>query len=115
MGLFCGYDSDSEGSDWWWFEPDDEAPLSTKRSRKCCSCGEKITVGSVSRKITRYRPPTEFEEMRGIYYDEAPLPPWYFCEACGDLAESIKELGFCYTLGENLKTQIQEYWSEEHE
>lgn len=115
MGLFCRSDSDYDSGEWWWYAPAEEAPLATKRSRKCCSCGEKISVGSVSREIRRYRPPTEFEEDRGICYDEVPLPSWYFCETCGDLADSISELGFCYTLNKNLKTQIREYMSEEHE
>ena len=112
MSLFCdagGYDTD--GTDWWWYQPDAEAPLATKRSRKCCSCGQKVGVGETARKIRRYRPATEWEEMRGIACDEVPLSDWYLCETCGDLADSISELGFCYNLGggESLKQQIAEY------
>ena len=36
MSLFCDagvYDTD--GAEWWWYQPADEAPLATKRSRKC--------------------------------------------------------------------------------
>ena len=112
MSLFCdagGYDTD--GADGWWYQPDAEAPLATKRSRKCCSCGQKVGVGETARKIRRYRPATEWEEMRGIACDEVPLSDWYLCETCGDLADSISELGFCYNLGggESLKQQIAEY------
>jgi hypothetical protein len=115
MSLFCdagGYDTD--GADWWWYQPADEAPLATKRSRKCCSCGQKVGVGETARKILRYRPATEFEEMRGIACDEVPLADWYLCEPCGDLADSLSELGFCYDLdGESLAEQIAEYRREE--
>ncbi len=109
MSLSC-YCGDYDGADWWWHEPQDEAPLGTKRSRKCCSCGSKIDVGQVSRKVRRFRPPTEFEYNRGIADDEVPLADWYLCETCGDLADSIGELGFCYSLGdESLQQQIRDY------
>lgn len=114
MSLFCGIDGDHDGADWWWYQPEGEVPLATNRSRKCCSCGEKISVGETARKIRRYRPSTEFEEMRGIACDEVPLADWYLCETCGDLADSISELGFCYSLdGESLQDQIAEYRREE--
>lgn len=38
------------------------------------------------------------------------------CVICGDLADSIKELGFCYHLGsESLQQQIAEYRRDEAE
>jgi len=112
MSLFCDVGGcDTDGVDWWWYQPADEAPLGTKRSRKCCSCGQKIKVGETARRVLRYRRATEFEKTRGIAYDEVPLPDWYLCETCGDLADSISELGFSYHLGdgESLKQQIAEY------
>lgn len=109
MSLFCGTDGDYDDPDSWWDWPQDEAPLATKRSRKCCSCGQRIRVGETARKVRRYRPATEWEEMR-CFGDEIQLTDWYLCEVCGDLADSISELGFCYTLGdESLKQQIAEY------
>ncbi len=113
MSLSCGTDYDGDDCDWWWHQPSDEAPLATKRSRKCVSCDAKIKVGDTARKIQRARPPTEFEEMRGIACDEVPMSNWYLCETCGDLADSISELGFCYDLSESLKDQIAEYLREE--
>ena len=114
MSLFCdagGYDTD--GADWWWYQPADYAPLATKRSRKCCSCGAKVGVGETARKVLRYRPATEWEEMRG-FGDEVQMADWYLCETCGDLAYSLAELGFCYTLGDDsLAKQIDEYRREE--
>lgn len=115
MSLFCGVDGCHDDADWWWYQPSDEAPLATKRSRKCCSCGEKIAVGNVARKVRRYRPPSErcnyIEES--IYGDEVPLADWYLCETCGNLYDSIVELGFCCSLGDqSLAAQIKEYRAE---
>jgi hypothetical protein len=110
MSLFCDTGYDGDGADWWWYPPNDEAPLTTKRSRKCRSCGEKINVGETARKVERYRPPTYFEEVRGIASDAVPMADWYLCEKCGDLADSLAELKFCYHLnGESLQQQIAEY------
>ena len=109
MSLYCssdyGYDGDG---DWSWNYPQDEAPLATKRSRKCCSCKTKIKPGVISRRINRFRPATEWEEIRG-FGDEVYLADWYFCETCGDLADSLDELGYCYDIGESLASQIREY------
>jgi hypothetical protein len=117
MSLFCDSGYDHDGADWWWYQPSDEAPLATKRSRKCCSCGEKVGVGDTARKVQRFRPTSErcnyIEES--IYGDEVPLADWYLCETCGDLADSLSELGFCYHLGdgESLKQQIADYRRDE--
>lgn len=116
MSIYCdtGHDDDG-GGDWWWMTPSKEATLTTKRSRKCCSCREKISVGDMTREVRRFRHPTEREEMR-IASDEIKLASWYLCEACGDLADSLAELDFCYSLGdESLKKQIADYRSEEED
>lgn len=115
MSLSCDYDGDGDGSDWFWTQPATESPLATKRSRKCCSCGQKILPGQLSREISRFRPPSERCNYieQSIYGDEVPMASWYFCEPCGDLSESISELGFCYALGESLKQQIADYREEE--
>jgi hypothetical protein len=67
--------------------------------------------------VQRFRPTSErcnyIEES--IYGDEVPLADWYLCETCGDLADSLSELGFCYHLGdgESLKQQIADYRRDE--
>lgn len=109
MSLFCEADADEVDAVWWWHQPDCEAPLATKRSRKCCSCDRRIGVGDVARKVRRVRPATQWEEIRG-FGEERRLSDWYLCETCGDLADSLSELGFCYELnGESLKQQIADY------
>ncbi len=116
MSLYCASAGEDWGEgDWWWYEPNDEAPLDTKRSRKCCSCKTKIKVGDTARRVLRARPPTEWEEIRGIAGDEVYLASWYLCETCGDLADSLTELGFCFELGgtQSLAQQIKEYRDEE--
>lgn len=115
MTLSCSCGFDTDGADWWWYQPKDEAPLATKRSRKCCSCGEKIKVGDTARKVPRYRPATRWEETRG-FGAEMQLSDWYLCETCGDLFDSIYELGFCCNIGgESLKQQVEDYMKAERE
>lgn len=110
MSLYCENEDYDGDSDWWWMNPREEAPLATKYSRKCCSCKVKIPVGAIAREVPRYRHPTDFEEERGIHSDEAPMASWYLCETCGDLSDSISELGLCYSLGgQSLQKQIAEY------
>jgi hypothetical protein len=113
MSLYCESDMDGGGGEWYWTGPSDETPLATKRGRRCCSCKTLIKVGETSRLVERLRPPTEFEEERGIAYDQVYMTNWYLCEKCGDLADSLTELKFCYTLGkDSLKKQINEYMAE---
>ena len=114
MGLSC--DSDGGDYDWYWTSNFQYYPLLTKRSRKCCSCKERIAVGEESMIFRRYRDPRNYIEER-IYDDEVPMAKWYLCETCGDLAISLQELGFCFTLGggESLKKQISDYRQAEAE
>lgn len=115
MGISFDSGYDGDGADWYWESNFQYYPLKTKRSRKCCSCSEKISVGDEAMIVHRHRPPNEDIEER-IYGDEVPITTWYLCEKCGDLALSLKELGFCFTLGdESIKDQIKEYRAEEAE
>lgn len=100
----CGDYGDYE----WWYEQQDQKPLETKRSRKCCSCGAKIPVGELATEFHRLRTPENEIEER-IYGDEIYMSSWYMCETCGDLYESIVELGYCVTLtkGENMRDLVK--------
>ena len=105
MSLSCSCDGDY---DWWYTTSGDYAPLSTKRSRKCCSCRERIPVGALSVAFDCYKFPENDIEER-IYCDEVPLAPKFMCERCGDLYNSFDELGFCIKLGDDMRELVREY------
>ena len=112
MGLSCDYDGDGDFA-WYYDEPDlhDFSKLETKRARHCCSCGEKISVGSDVLKFRRHRPPSDRCNYikEAIYGDEVPLAPWYLCETCGGLFMAISELDLCYSLGSDIRDDIREW------
>lgn len=109
MGLSCADYSDGGDGDWWWELSSQQIPLATKRSRKCCSCDGVIKVGDACSPVHRSRPPKNDIEER-IHGDEVPMSTWYLCEKCSDLAASLTELGFCFTLGgQSIAEQINEY------
>lgn len=115
MSLSCNTDIDGGDSEWYWYQPGELVPLTTKRSRKCCSCKTKINVGDASLKFPRYRPtsPRHNYIEESIYGDEVPLAPWFMCETCGGLYYSLTELGFCMDISDSLARQIKEYREEE--
>lgn len=117
MSLYCSTDFDDYGGDWsWMWDRAETKLLATKRSRKCCSCGEKIKPGDPAAVVNRLRRPKDDIEER-IYGEdgEVYMADWYFCETCNDLALSLDELGFCFELGgkQSLAEQIKEYRKEE--
>lgn len=113
MSLSCYCDNND--AEWYFMDPDDTAPyapLATKRSRKCCSCGERIAVGDLSVRFTRFRYAGWDTIEAKIYGEggEVSLPSWYMCERCGDLYYSLTELGFCVSLGvDDMRELVREY------
>ena len=107
MSLSCDCDTDC---DWCYEHSGDFDALNTKRSRKCCSCGSKISPGDTVLRFWRYRYPLGDIEER-IYCDEVPLAPWFMCETCGGLFMAIDEAGMCCDIRENIADQIKEYRS----
>ena len=103
----CG---DGDGADWWWFPPEDPAPLTTRRSRKCCSCGSKVAVGEVCYRIDRARQASTAVEERIYGDDDIGMTPWWWCEKCGDMYHNITEAGFCVSLEKGVN--IVEEWKE---
>lgn len=115
MSLSCDSGFDGGDCEWYWESNLQYKPLSTKRSRKCCSCGSKISVGEDSIPVHRWHEPRNDIEER-IYGDEVPMSKWHLCDTCGGLAISLEELGFCFSLGgQSLKDQIREYRAQEAE
>ena len=113
MSLSCSCDSD--GADWYYEHSGDFAVLDTKRSRKCCSCGNKVAPGDTVLRLWRWRTPSDRCDFieESIYGDEVPLAPWFMCETCGGLFLSVDELGMCCDINENIANQIKDYRSEE--
>lgn len=112
MSLTCECDYDPEPGDvcWWW--PNDYATLSTKRARKCCSCGEKIAPGETVAAYHRYKIP-DYDIEIDIYGEDGDTGParatWYHCEKCADLCFSLQDLGFCLNISDNMPILALEY------
>jgi hypothetical protein len=87
----------------WYFVVDEgfnNHKLSTRTRKRCCNCKKLIKISSICSKIERFK----INEA-----GDKKLSDWYLCERCSDLAESIEEQGYCYTLGEDsLEKQIKE-------
>ncbi len=111
MPLTCYCDWEPEAGMWFYYPPADYSTLSTKRARKCSSCGERIAVGDLCCKFNRNKIPEHDVEVRIWGEDgEIPLAPWFICERCGDLWWSMNDLGFeCVGPGENMLELVREY------
>jgi hypothetical protein len=107
MSLTCevNFDGDCE---WYYDPPKDFTTLDTKISRKCCSCGCHIKVGSLVLKYRRWHSPRAAVQER-IFGDEVPMSNKYMCKACGDLALNLNELGYCTPPGEDMRELVKEY------
>lgn len=105
----CDYDGYEPGSV-CWILPNDYSTLTTKRSRKCCSCGARIEVGATVAAYDRYKVP-EFDVEVAIYGDDdgPPRATWYHCEECADLCFSLLDLGFCIYIGDDMHGLVKEY------
>lgn len=106
MSLSCYCDGDGE---WWYIPPSDYSTLSTKRFRRCRSCGERIAPGELCTRHYCYRACGHEIEERIYGDDGVPIADAYLCERCSDLYYSIDELGYCYTMGDDLRSLVQEY------
>ena len=100
MGLSCSCDNDDD-ADWYYVGGEEFSILSTKRSRKCCSCGTKLMPGSEVVKFERFRYPVYDSIEEKILGPDAEvyMADWFMCEECGGLAMALTELGFCLNLG----------------
>ena len=105
MPLTCDSDGDY---DWFYESPADYSTLATKRSRKCCSCKSRIAIGDTVLKFRCYRGP-QHDIEESIYGDEVPMADKFMCESCGDQFYNLDALGFCISLGENMKHLLAEY------
>jgi hypothetical protein len=108
MPLSCDCDNDDPD---WWYRANPVAPLATKRSRKCCSCKERIAVGDDAMEFVRWRTPAYESVAERIYGEggEEPLASWWLCDRCAGLYESLDALGFCIGAGEDMRSLAREY------
>ena len=123
MPLSCSCDWgdwEPEPGDWqidWHESPDDFEPLKSKKRQRCKSCNTLIDVGSMSIRFERARYPYSEVEARiiGFYWDnwEEPtikIAPVYICEKCGEIYLNLSSLGYCVSIGHNIKDDLKEYW-----
>lgn len=108
MSLSCTC-AEFDGDGWYYEAPDDYTKLATKRTRPCCSCGQRIQVGDLCVKFNRFMQPAPMSVSERIYGDEMPLAPRFMCEACGDQYFNLTALGFCITLGDDMMDLLREY------
>ncbi|MFK5949541.1 MAG: hypothetical protein QM500_12315 [Methylococcales bacterium] len=116
MGLMCECDSDwyPEPGEWIWTSvPSKYAPLPFKKSKRCCSCNELVSVGALAVEHPRARIPDTDIEVR-IYGDdgEIPIASEWMCESCGDLFFSLSELGYCMNPREDMRDLVKQYAAE---
>ena len=89
--ISCGCD------DWYDIRSVGTARIVTARKhRECMDCRGPIRDGDVMYVQSMF----DFDEG-------TPVCPYYMCEACGDLAESLMEQGYCFTYGD-----VREQWLE---
>ena len=105
----CNFDADIRDHSWLWYAPRDYVTLSTKRSRRCCSCGTRIKPGDIVAAFERLRAPTAIEER--IYGEDAEIEiaTWFHCETCADLYFSLADLGFCMSIEDDMREVVREY------
>lgn len=89
MGLMCSCDNEAEPGEILWCGPQEYSTLQSKRRKRCCSCGELISIGATVCEVSRVKVPDTEIEVR-IYGEggEIPIAPKHMCERCADLAFS---------------------------
>ena len=110
MSISCGCDYDGGDEFAWYYHINAPKPLETKRSRKCCSCSERIHPGKQSSEVVRWRNPRdEIEEKIYGNGGEISVSSWYLCPHCSGLAEIIQNQGACFDIGYDIESQLIEF------
>jgi hypothetical protein len=114
MSLSCDYDWEPDPGDICWEFPKGFEPLSTKTTRKCCSCGHKISPGSPALRFRRWKIP-EYDVELAIYgYDGdngPPRAPWFHCLDCGNIALFLASppLDYAFRIDDSMRELSREY------
>ena len=120
MSLSCSCDDfELSGDSWLYYQPSDFDVLNTRKRKRCCSCGDLIGIGHDCVEFPRVRGTRgEYEERRFGDCGEIELASWWMREDCGGLYFSLTELGYCITLGDDMRSLVAEYaavkWIERH-
>lgn len=110
LSCSCG-EWDGEGVA--WYSPQDFSTLQTKKRKRCQSCKQLIDIGSVCIEFERFcYPRTEVEERICGQGTEISLASQYYCEWCGEMYFNFSELGFCISLGDDMRELLKEYKEE---
>lgn len=75
-------------------------PLDAKRSRRCWSCQNLIEPDNLCRKFYMGKP------TKNSYIS---LASKYLCEKCNDDYNFIEGMDWCFTFGESLQKQLDEF------
>ena len=107
MGLSCSCEWD--GSGWYFYPAEKFSVFDGKRSTRCCSCDGRIAPGDEVGKFVRERGAKDEIEIR-IHGEDAEISiaPWWMCETCAGLYFALEELGYCVTLGEDMRELAKE-------
>jgi hypothetical protein len=110
MSLSCTCGGVGDEFAWYYFEPKNYQPLTTRRRKRCCSCNDLIEIGALCTEFKRHRlANSEIEERIYGEGEEIHLASHYHCEQCADLYFSLSELGFCNLLGDSMQELLEEY------
>ena len=72
--------------------------VTCRTSRKCDACRGDIKVLERMYMFSMF----DCDEIRAVR-------PLFLCEECGDMAENLAALGFCFSLGEGIRMQYLDY------
>jgi len=107
--LSCGC-PDNDDADWFFCYPSDFIKLTTKRRKRCISCGTLIDIGAYCLEFKRFRYPNTFVEEK-IYGEdgEVAIASHFHCEKCGEQYFNLKTLGFCMHPEDNMIDCLNDY------
>lgn len=100
---------DDYNHDWYYYPPEDFTKFEASRRKRCISCGVLINHKSACLEFSCWRTPYSYIE-ENIYGDEVPLANKYMCETCGEIFLNLESIGYCITLGGNMKEDLRDYW-----
>ena len=95
--------------DWYYEIPEDFISFDEFRRKRCISCNKLINFGADCVQFYCYRDAhTEIEEE--IHGDTVELAYKYMCFDCGSIFLNLSELGYCLSIGHNVREDLEDYW-----